>query len=85
MPKLPDFNIFQKFPPDIVLYLTQFVLHKRLDIKKLQRVTLDTKEEVEEKIAFLKRLGVIFEIAGGIYELDKYLYIHLKNKLFDIT
>ncbi|MCD4731528.1 MAG: hypothetical protein K8R74_13070 [Bacteroidales bacterium] len=85
MPKLPDFNIFQNLPPDMNLYLTQFILHKRLDIDKLQRVTFDSKEEVEEKIAFLKRSGVIFEIAGGIYELDKYLYIHLKNKLFDLA
>ena len=43
---------------------------------------MESAEEVEEKIAFLKRTGIIFEIAGGIYELDKYLYIHLKNKLF---
>ena len=50
---------------------------------KLQRVTLDSKIDVEEKIAFLKRAGIIFEIAGGIYELDQYLYIHLKNKFFN--
>lgn len=83
MPKVPDFSIFQKFPPEIKLYITQFILHKRLDIEKLQRVTLDSAEEIEEKIAFLKRAGIIFEIAGGIYELDKFLYIHLKTKLFN--
>lgn len=83
MPKVPDFSIFEDFSPEIELYLTQFILHKRLDSDKLQRVTLDSKIEVVEKIAYLKRAGIIFEIAGGIYELDKYLYIHIKNKLFN--
>ncbi len=78
-PQLPSNAILERLSPSVRLYLIQFLLHKRLDPSKLQRLTLDPENEVEKQLLFLKRAGLINERAGHIFELDRYLYIHLKH------
>ena len=78
-PQLPEHSILERLSPTVRLYLIQFLLHKRLDLHKLQRLTLDPVNEVEKQLLFLKRAGLITERAGHIFELDRYLYIHLKH------
>ncbi len=78
-PQIPDVSVLDNLSPDILVYLLQFILHKRLDIQKLQRITLDQEEDVCNNILFLKRAGLINEIADHIFELNKYLFIHVKN------
>ncbi|MBE0648808.1 MAG: amino acid permease [Bacteroidales bacterium] len=78
-PQTPGSAILDRLSPNVRLYLVQFLLHKRLDLSKLQRLTLDPIETVEKQLLFLKRTGLINERAGHIYELGRYLYINLKN------
>jgi hypothetical protein len=82
-PQSPDLKILEDLQPEILVYLSQFIIHKRLNIEKLQRVTFNSKEEVEAQISFLKRSGIITETAGPIYEINKYLHPFIKNKLFE--
>jgi len=82
-PQIPDVSVLKSIEPDLLVYLSLFIIHKRIDINKMQRITLDTKEKVEENLLFLKRAGLIIETAGQIYELDNYLYMHVKNVLLD--
>jgi hypothetical protein len=78
-PHSPGHAILEKLSPVVRLYLFQFILHKRIDLKQLQRITMDPPEEVEKQILFLKRAGLINERADQIFELNRYLYIHLKH------
>jgi len=85
MPQIPDLTALRELSPAIKLYLTQFILHKRCDFAKLQRITLDTEEEVEKNIRFMKRAGLISETAGHVYEIDKYMYVHIHKVLYEET
>ena len=77
---------FEDLKPGIRIYLMQFLLHKRLDLAKLQRLTFDNRETVENNILLLKRTGLITEIAGPVYELDKYMVLHIRNAIMgDVT
>jgi len=78
-PHLPDHSMLEQLSPEIMVYLSQFIFHKRLDIPKLQRITMDSPADVKKQLLFLKQAGLINERAGHIYELNRYLYIHLKH------
>jgi hypothetical protein len=82
-PQSPDLTALENLPPAIRIYLSQFIIHKRMNIEKIQRITLDTRNEVDSNIAFLKRSGLITETAGPVYELNKYLHPFIRNKLFE--
>ena len=79
---MPDLTILKELPPVIRLYLMQFIFHKRLSFEKLQRVTLDNEETVEKNIRFMKRAGLVVETAGHVYEIDKYMFVHINRILF---
>ena len=83
LPQNPNVAVLNKFSADIKIILSMFVLHKRMNRDKLQRVTFDSKGEVENKLNFLIRSGMVKESAGQVFELDKYMYPHIKNALFD--
>ena len=78
-PHLPDHSMLEQLSPEILVYLSQFIFHKRLNVPKLQRITMDSPAEVKKQLLFLKRAGLINERAGHIYELNRYIYIHLKH------
>ena len=78
-PVIPDASILDKLPADIRIYITQFMLHKRLDLNTLQRITLDPPEEVEKRILFMLRAGLIRELSGQIFSLNRYLYPIIKD------
>ncbi|NOX45517.1 MAG: hypothetical protein GXO89_00885 [Chlorobi bacterium] len=80
-PETLDVSGFEDLNPEIRIYLMQFLLHKRLDLAKLQRLTFDNRETVENNILLLKRTGLITEIAGPVYELDKYMTMHIRNAI----
>ena len=82
-PQIPDVSVMKSIGPELMVYLSQFIIHKRIDAQKMQRITLDTEEVVEQNLSLLKRAGLITESAGQIYELDNYLYMHVKNALFE--
>jgi amino acid transporter len=82
-PASMDVSGFEDLNPEIRIYLMQFLLHKRLDLAKLQRLTFDNRETVENNILLLKRAGLITEIAGPVFELDKYMVLHIRNAIMD--
>jgi len=82
-PQIPNLSSVRSIPPELLVYISQFFIHKRIDVEKMQRITMDSKETVENNLSFLKRAGLIFEAAGQVYELDNYLFMHLKNELID--
>ena len=59
------------------------VLHNRVSIEKLVRLTHDSKDKVDEDILFLKRSGLVKEYTGQVYEIDPYLHPFINKVLFE--
>ena len=53
-----------------------------MTVEKLERVTLEEPQNIEQTIRFMKRAGLINELAGKVYEIDKYIYLQLKEYLY---
>ncbi len=77
-------EIFDKFEDEIFILLVQFVLHKRLTIVKLSRIMLSEEKIIEKQLAFLKRSGLIVEETKGIFEINKFMFIHILHKLEEL-
>ena len=77
-------EIFDEFDQDIYILLLQFILHKRLTVSKLSRIMLNEENIIEKQIAFLKRSGLLIEEGKGIFEINKFLFVHIIHKLEDI-
>lgn len=82
-PPVVDSLIFENIDLNGKINLLMFILHKRLTVEKLCRITREPEEKVMQEINFLKRCGLLNEIAGQIYELDPYLYSHVKKFIFE--
>jgi hypothetical protein len=78
---LVDYAVFSKLDPDIKMLIVQFMLHKRLTSKKICRITLKNYEETNEMLKYLKRAGLIRELAGDIFEIERYMIVHLRKWL----
>jgi hypothetical protein len=81
-PQKFDRNTFEGLSKDARILLMQLTLHKRMSTEKMERVTLEGPKKIEQLIAFLKRSGLIVELAGKVYEIDKYIYLQLKEYLY---
>jgi hypothetical protein len=70
--------------PDWLVLLTQFVLHKRLNLDRLKRIYhLESPHMLKEHVFQLVRANLLVEISPGLYELNPYLtsyVIHLLQK-----
>ncbi|MCF6364716.1 MAG: hypothetical protein L3J35_00790 [Bacteroidales bacterium] len=77
-------DFLNDFDNDIYLLFIQFMLHKRLTVPKLARVMMTDEIAAEKQISFLKRSGIVTEEAKGIFEINKFLYIHIKQKLEEL-
>ena len=80
-PKLLNDAVFSSLNSDIYMLLLQFFLHKSMSADKIIRVTLLSEEKINETLAFLKRSGLITEQNEGIYEINSFMYIHLRQQL----
>jgi hypothetical protein len=66
------------------MLLGQFVMHKRLEPDKIQRITSWKKKEVDEMILAMLRAGIIMEKATGLYTIDPYLHPFVVRVLSDM-
>lgn len=82
-PRIPDNDVFRRLPPEIKVYLMQFMIHKRLTIAKLRRIMFEDEDNVRYNLEYLKRGGLITEMAEQVYELDRYMHIHLSKYLYE--
>lgn len=56
------------------LVLFQFVLHKRMDIDKLERVLREDRISVINHLQVLIRTGLLLEQAGPVFEVNPFVY-----------
>jgi amino acid transporter len=82
-PKQINTNELEKLDNELIIYLYQFILHKRMDIQKIARVMLGNNQTVQKKVDFLLRSGLLVK-TGINYQINAYLYNAiigvLKNK-----
>jgi len=45
---------------------------------------LADEDTIIKQIAYLKRSGIIVEEVKGTYEINKFLFIHIKEKLIEL-
>jgi amino acid transporter len=80
-PKVPDISKLDFLENDWWLLLVQFVIHKRIHIKRLVKITMTPEAELSRKIQILKRSGVIVESSSDVWEINRFLYPHFRAKM----
>jgi hypothetical protein len=83
-PKLPDISVLENFETIDLMLLALFILHKHLNIEKLERIMLISVEVLNNKMNYLKRSGLIIEDNKQIFELNPFLTMHIQNKLVQL-
>jgi hypothetical protein len=82
-PKNPDISLLNHLDIENLMILVQFVLHKRLSISRIERITLIEMSQLNIKINYLRRSGVIIESHKDVFELNPYLSMHIVKVLLD--
>lgn len=82
-PRIPDLAVLDHLKPDWYLLILQLILHKRANLKKLSRICQENIQDLKGIIDILRRSGIIEEKNPGIYELNGFLYPHIKSKLIE--
>jgi len=80
-PQMPDDSILNNLDGETYIYLSQFILHRQLSIPKLERITQDNAEVIQDKLSFLLRSGLIDELSDNIFEINRYVNLHVLIKL----
>ncbi len=83
-PQRPNTNVLDSMDTDLQIILIQFILHRGMSFKKLQRVSLMKTETLKYTITYLKRSGIIIEESQDVFSINRFLYIHIKQKLEEI-
>ncbi len=68
---------------DWYLLLMLFLLHKRVNLEKLQRITLETPDKLFNKLMILKRANLIIENQNHVYELNPHMHMHIAHKIIE--
>lgn len=82
-PPAVDVKLLENIGQNGKVYLMMFLLHKRLTVEKLCRIFREQEENVLASIVYLKRCGLINELAGQVFEIDPYLYPQVRKFILD--
>lgn len=80
-PTQPDLTIFNYLETPWMIFIMQFILHKRMNLKKLARVSKENETVIQNKVAILKRSGIIIEMGDGILEINPFMLPFLQKAL----
>jgi amino acid transporter len=81
MPKIPDITLFRYMETEWMIFIMHFILHKRMNMPKLIRVSMENRVEVEERVRVLKRAGIIVEIGEDILDINQFVLPFLRKAL----
>lgn len=82
-PQKPDTTVLNRLDSETLIFLVQFILHKRLNTEKIQRIMLMTMQQVQQKIRFLKRAAIITEPRHGVYTLNPNLHAFIRARFME--
>ncbi len=73
LPEHPQTGVLYELPDDWLIYLTQFVLHKRLNAEKLARITGADAQAMERVVRHLFAAGLLEQRSPGLYMINGYI------------
>ncbi len=82
-PRRPDTTALNKLNAETLIFLVQFVLHKRLNAEKIHRIMMMPLPQVKEKISLLRRAAIIAETQPGVYILNPNLHAFIRERLIE--
>jgi amino acid transporter len=80
-PDISGAAVFRDLPSDWYVIAAALVLHKRLDVKRLLRLTEMEKVDLEKLLLSMQRAMVITERMAGLYILNQFMEPHLVTVL----
>jgi len=80
-PSQPNLAIFNYLETEWMIFIMQFILHKRMNMNKLIRVSRESESSVQHKVNILTRSGLLNKMADGILELNPYVLPFLQKAL----
>ena len=82
-PVRPDTSILSKLNAQTLVFLLQFILHKRMNSEKIDRIMFMKSTEVAKQISLLKRAAIITEPAPGVYILNPNLHTFIRERFME--
>ena len=79
LPKQPNFLAFELLTEDQKIFVLQLLLHRQMSAEKLARIMKTSAQKINSDIDFLRRSGIIVEHQNKIFEVNRFLYIHIKH------
>lgn len=77
----PNIDILDALEPDWLAFIIHFVLHKRMNLAKLIRVSRESRSQVILRLRVLKRAGILIETGDDIIDINPYLLPFLRSAL----
>jgi len=74
-------TILRSLSSDDCLMIMQLLLHKRLTVKRLNKIFTEPQEIILKRVGMLKRIGIIQNKENGIVILNSYLTPYLIDEL----
>jgi len=80
-PKIPDSALLGYLETEWMIFMMHLLLHKRMTLAKLIRVSQESRVEVMKKVRVLKRSGLLITIGDDILDIDPYVLPFLRKAL----
>ena len=73
MPRNRTIGVLRNLKPNLLIVLSEIVLHKRATISKLVRLLDLSSLEIEELVFALQRMGLLYENTPGVFAINIYV------------
>ncbi|MCK5741147.1 MAG: hypothetical protein KAH48_02930, partial [Chlorobi bacterium] len=81
-PERINYDLYEHIDPAWVIILTQFILHKRLNDEKIERIFADDfNSEIKQNIEKLLKGKILLKDQNGTMKISSYLQAHIEYKL----
>ncbi len=80
-PETVDVSALNYFSDEMNDMLKQFIMHRRLNVKKIARIMKKEEAEIIDNFTFLQRSGIVTEFGKDTFEINRFMYIHIKRHL----
>lgn len=80
-PNQPNLAVFNYLETEWMIFIMQFILHKRMNMNKLIRISREPESNIQLKVNILMRAGILNKMADGILELNPYVLPFLQKAL----
>ncbi len=84
LPQRPDLRALEELESDRILWLLQFIIHKRLTTARLCRVFREEEAEISRHLSILQRSGLVIERSPDVYETNPFLVSFIIEKFLQL-